>query len=712
MTTTESVPFRDPELPLDARVADLLGRLTVEEKVGQMLHDAQAIERLGIPAYNYWNEALHGVARNGRATVFPQAILMAASWDTGLIQRVADAIADEGRAKYHAAIRKHGYSQQYQGLTFWSPNINIFRDPRWGRGQETWGEDPFLTGEMGAAFVRGLQGDDPRYLKTAACAKHFAVHSGPEKERHEFDARVQLRDLWQTYLPAFRKLVVETKVEVVMGAYNRILGEPCCASRLLLQDILRSTWGFQGHVVSDCWALTDFHKNHHVTDDPVESAALALRRGCDLSCGCTYDLLGEALGRGLISEAELDTALARHLRTRFKLGLFDPPERVPYAAIPVSVVACEKHRELAHEAAVKSIVLLRNADNILPLKPDLPSLLLVGPHATNGEILLGNYSGVPATMTTLLEGITARVPEGVRFDYRMGCEAQHPNLTGLEWSVFEAKRNEVVIACLGLTPQMEGEEGDAIASSERGDRADIALHPIQHEYLQKLVDTGSKVVVVLVGGSAVALGDLAEKVSAILWIGYPGQEGGRALAELIFGDRVPSGKLPVTFYKSVSDLPPYSDYSMAGRTYRYFEGEPEFPFGFGLSYTRFTYESLSLSTPDLKAGQSLQVSVRVRNVGSVAGDEVVQCYLADIESSVPTPRESLVAFERISLLPGEAKELAMSIPPEAFVAYDEQGRPFFEAGDFRVTVGGCSPGPRGQALGAPVAVSSTLTLTT
>ncbi|MEI6198220.1 MAG: glycoside hydrolase family 3 N-terminal domain-containing protein, partial [Verrucomicrobiota bacterium] len=400
----EKLSFRNPDLPLDARVRDLVSRMTREEKVSQMLHDAHAIPRLGIPAYNYWNEALHGIARNGHATIFPQAIGMAATWDAALIERVASAIADEGRAKFHEAMRRQGFSQHYQGLTFWSPNINIFRDPRWGRGQETWGEDPFLTGEMGAAFVRGLQGDDPRYLKTAACAKHFAVHSGPEKDRHTFDARVSPRDLWETYLPAFRKLVVEAKVESVMGAYNRTLGEPCCASRLLLQDILRARWGFQGHVVSDCWALTDIHKHHGVTNNSVESAALALRGGCDLSCGCTFDLLGEAINQGHITETDLDVALSRHLRTRFKLGLFDPDERVPYAQTPLSVVGCKKHQRLAHEAAVKSIVLLKNSDNLLPIRDTVRSILVVGPAAANGDVLLGNYFGFPAQMTTLLEG--------------------------------------------------------------------------------------------------------------------------------------------------------------------------------------------------------------------------------------------------------------------------------------------------------------------
>ena len=710
MTTASAPePFRNPDLPLAERVTDLVSRLTLEEKVSQMLHDAKAIPRFGIPSYNYWGEALHGVARNGRATVFPQAIGMAATWNPALIQEVASAIADEGRAKYHAALRAHGYSQQYQGLTLWSPNVNIFRDPRWGRGQETWGEDPFLTAEFGEAFVYGLQGDDPKYLKIAACAKHYAVHSGPEKDRHVFDALVSNRDLWGTYLPAFRRLVVDAKVESVMGAYNRTLGEACCASRLLLQDILRDQWGFQGHVVADCWALTDIHKHHRITNDPVETAALALRRGCDLSCGCTFDHLGEAISRGLVSEEELDVALGRHLQARFKLGMFDPDERVRYASTPMSVVGSKKHRELALETARQSLVMLRNANGFLPISPKVESILLVGPHATSTEILMGNYFGMSPQMTTLAEGIVSRLPEGVRFDYRMGCQAQHTTPNGLDWSAFEAKRNDVVIACLGLSPQMEGEEGDAIASDERGDRTEIFLPAAQREYLAKMVEGGAKVVVVLSGGSAVALGDLADNVHALLWVGYPGQEGGRAVADLLFGDVSPSGKLPVTFYRSAADLPPYADYRMAGRTYRFFEGEPEFPFGFGLSYTTFAYSDLKLPAK-VRAGQPVKVSVVVTNTGSRAGDEVAQCYLTDVEASVPVPLQTLVGFKRVTLNPGQSRRVLFTITPEQLAALDDDGRPFWEAGEYRVTIGGSSPGARSQTLGAPTPAAGTFHL--
>src|SRR5512136_2790841 len=394
--------YLDTNLPIPERVQDLLSRLTLDEKVAMMNHPTQGVPRLDIPDYNFWSEALHGVAGNGRATVFPQAIAMAATWDKELIHTVATAISDEGRAKYHEALRRNGFTSQYQGLTFWSPNVNIFRDPRWGRGQETWGEDPFLTGEMGAAFVRGLQGDHPKYLKAAACAKHYAVHSGPEKDRHTFNAIVSRRELYDTYLPAFKKLVMEAKVEAVMGAYNRTLDEPCCASQFLLGDILRGEWGFQGHVVSDCGALSDFHNNHKVTRDAAESAALALQHGCDLGCDCVYNEIPEAIRRGLISEAEVDRALERTLGTRFKLGMFDPPEEVPFTSISMDVVACPEHRQLAYQAAVQSVVLLKNKNNILPIRPTAHNIFVTGPSASNLDVLLGSYYGFNNEMSTLL----------------------------------------------------------------------------------------------------------------------------------------------------------------------------------------------------------------------------------------------------------------------------------------------------------------------
>jgi beta-glucosidase len=566
--TVSSAVYLDSSRPIAERVQDLLSRLTLQEKIDQMCNTAQAIPRLNIPAYDFWSEALHGVAGNGRATVFPQAIGMAATWDPELIQKIAAAVGDEARAKYHEALRRNGSTGMFQGLTVWSPNINIFRDPRWGRGQETWGEDPLLTGKMGAAYVRGLQGDHPKYLKTAACAKHFAVHSGPEKLRHSFNAKVSLRDLYATYLPAFKKLVTEAGVEVVMGAYNRTNDEPCCASEFLLVKTLRGDWAFQGHVVSDCEALSDIHLHHKVTNDVVESAALALKAGCDLSCIGTYDHLGEALDRGLITEADIDRSLRHTVTTRFKLGMFDPPDEVPYTAIPINVIGSPEHRQLAYEAAVKSVVLLKNKNEILPISGQARQILLVGPNATSVDVLLGNYHGLNDSMITLMEGIVARAPEGSKLQYRPACPLnEKPEVE--DWSVVGAPAFDVTIACMGLSPLLEGEEGHAYLSNEQGDRAQITLPQVQIEYLKKLALGGARVVLVLSGGSPIALGELEDLMQAIVYVWYPGQEGGKAVANVLFGDVAPSGKLPLTFPKSLEQLPPFEDYNMTGRTYRY-----------------------------------------------------------------------------------------------------------------------------------------------
>jgi len=702
--------YLDLARPIAERVQDLISRMTLREKIGQMRNVAEAIPRLNVPAYDFWSEALHGVVGNGRATVFPQAIGMAATWDPSLAQRVASAVSDEARAKHHAALQRNGSTGMFQGLTVWSPNVNIFRDPRWGRGQETWGEDPFLTGEMGAAYVRGLQGDDPTYLKTAACAKHFAVHSGPEKLRHVFNAKVSPRDLHATYLPAFKKLVTEAGVESVMGAYNRTNDEPCCASELLLVKTLRGDWAFQGHVVSDCGALTDFHQGHKVTKDVVESAALALKAGCDLSCICTYDHLGEAIDRGLITEADIDRSLARTLTTRFKLGMFDPPARVPYAAIPLSVVGSPAHRQLAYETAVKSIVLLKNKNNILPISEKAQKILLVGPTAGNVEVLLGNYHGVNDSMTTLLEGIFARVPEGVALQYTPACPlTQQVELK--DWSLFTASSADVTIACMGVTPLLEGEEGAACMSDENGDRAQIGLPPIQVEYLTKLALSGAKVVLVLTGGSPIALGDLENLMEAIVYVWYPGQEGGRAVADVLFGDAAPSGKLPLTFPKSMDQLPPFEDYNMTGRTYRYATAEPLFPFGFGLSYARFAYSDLTLDKRTIRAGESLSLRCTLTNTGSVEADEVAQIYLSDLEASTVVPLHSLIGFKRVHLKPNEQTIIPFTITPEMMKMVNDAGNRVLEPGAFRVTVGGCSPSERGVQLGAAAPVNMTFTVT-
>jgi beta-glucosidase len=698
--------YLDPTLPFSERVKDLISHLTLEEKVGLMSHPAKGILRLGIPAYNYWSEALHGVARNGRATVFPQAIGMAATWDQELILRVGSVIGDEGRAKYHEALRRKGSTDQYQGLTFWSPNVNLFRDPRWGRGQETWGEDPYLSGTMASAFVRGLQGDHPKYLKAAACAKHYVVHSGPEDKRHTFNAIVSRRELYDTYLPSFKAVVVDAKVESIMGAYNRTLDEPCCASELLLVDILRGEWGFEGHVVSDCGALSDIHLNHKITKDAAESAALALQRGCDLGCDNVYDEIPEAIRRGLITESDVDRALERTLGTRFKLGMFDPPEDVPFSSISMDVVACPEHRELAYTTAVKSLVLLKNKDNILPIMPDTRKIFVTGPTATSLEVLLGNYYGFNDQMSTLLEGITGRLPEGMGMEYHPGALMIHPNAYPRTSAPHMAQTSEVTIACVGSSPLMEGEEGESLLTPNNGDRDGISLPESQVHFIRNLAVHGAKIVLVVTGGSPIALGEVEELVEAILFVWYPGMEGGKAVADVLFGDVSPGGKLPLTFPKSLDQLPSFEDYSMAGRTYRYMTQEPLYPFGFGLSYSRFEYSDLVLEKDSVAAGENLNVGVKITNTGDRSAAEVVQYYLKDQEASTTVPLHYLVGFERVTLQPGESQTLGFTLTPEMMSFYDDDGLLKLEAGAFQLIVGGCSPGARGQVLGAPKPVSA------
>jgi beta-glucosidase len=697
-TKAAPTPYADPDADLDKRVDDLLGRLTLEEKIGQMLHESRAVERLGVPPYNWWNEACHGIARNGRATVFPQVIGLAATWNRGLVRRVAEVISDEARAKHHAALAA-GRRGQYQGLTFWTPNINIFRDPRWGRGQETFGEDPHLTGELGLAMVRGLQGDDARYLKAAACAKHYAAHSGPERERHGFDARPPRKDLFETYLPAFEKLV-RGGVEAVMGAYNRTLGEPCCASRFLLRDILRGRWGFKGHVVSDCGALDDIHLHHRVTANEAESAALAVRNGCDLNCGGTYNSLVEAVKGGLIGEADIDASARRTLATKFRLGLLDPQERVPWSGIPVSLIDCEAHRAVSRRAAVESIVLLKN-NGVLPLRRDHESVLVTGPTAANTCALLGDYFGISARLITLLEGITEAVAEGCRIVYRTGCPLLGAQAPGVNYTFGTAAENEITIAVLGLDPSLEGEEGDAVASPTDGDRDSIELPPVQGEFLLELRKHARKLVVVLTGGGAIAVPEAQELADAVLHVWYPGCEGGRALADVLFGVHSPSGKLPVTVPYRTADLPPFSDYAMRGRTYRFAETEPLYPFGFGLGYGRPEYSPLMLGAARIAAGESVTVSTTLTNSGRAAVFETVQCYVRPPASWPGAPLATLVAFEKVAVPAGASMEVSFRIPSDAFAQYDADGGRVHVPGRYGLAVGSASPGARAQALGAP-----------
>ena len=686
----------------ESKIKELISQMTLEEKVSQLLYKSPAIERLGIPEYNWWNECLHGVARAGVATVFPQAIALAATFDDSLVKEVAVAISDEARAKYNEAV-KQGNRGQYWGLTFWTPNINIFRDPRWGRGQETYGEDPYLTSRIGVALVQGLQGDDPENLKTAACAKHYAVHSGPEKDRHTFNAIVTKKDLWETYLPAFRALV-ESGVETVMGAYNRTLDEPCCASNFLLKEILRGKWNFKGHVVSDCWAIKDFHEYHKVTKSSEESAAMALNAGCDLNCGCTYPFLTVAHKQGLVTEDTINTSLERLLRTRFKLGMFNPPNKSKYGKLNRKIINCDKHRKLALKAAQKSIVLLKNDNNILPLDSSPKKIVVTGPGAANSHTLFGNYFGVSSRFITILEGLGEKVKDkfGICLDYVQGCLMYSENSKSLV-HYGEANIADIVIVVMGLDGAMEGEEGDAIASDSNGDRNTIELPPWQLKYLQKIREAGKKIIMVLTGGSAIAYPE--DLVDAVIFAWYPGESGGKAVADIIFGDVVPSGKLPVTFYASTSQLPAYEDYSMKGRTYRYMTEKPLYPFGFGLSYTTFRFDSIDLCCPSISAGGKVMVSVTVSNVGKFDADEVVQIYISKDTRTEDEPLSSLRGFKRIFIKAGKSAKAEFELSASVFESVDADGNSKLVTGSYTVIAANAAPVKAAMEKGAPAPVS-------
>ncbi|MEM6632857.1 MAG: glycoside hydrolase family 3 N-terminal domain-containing protein, partial [Bacteroidota bacterium] len=649
-------PFLNPALSLSERVDDLISHMTVEEKIGQLMYNAPAIERLGVPEYNWWNECLHGIARNGRATVFPQAIGMAASWDVDMMQRIGEVISTEGRAKYNV-FSANGHRERYQGLTFWTPNVNIFRDPRWGRGQETYGEDPFLTSRMGVSFVKGLQGDHPRYLKSAAMAKHYAVHNGPEESRHEFDAQVSLKDLWETYLPAFEALVTEANVEGVMGAYNRTNGEVCNAHPYLMQEVLRDKWGFDGYFVSDCWAIVDFYSGHNVVETAAQAAAKALEAGCNLNCGDTYPKLSESLEQGLTTEATIDANLRELLPTRFRLGLFDPQGMNPFDHIGPEYIRHPEHIALTKEAATKSMVLLKNTNQTLPLKKDVGSIFVTGPTATHIQSMLANYYGVSEDVSTFLEGIVGKVSPHTRISYSQGALMDEKNRNPMDWFSGNAAETEVTIACMGISQLIEGEEGESIASRSKGDRVDIGLPESQIEFLKLIRSKAKKLVVIITAGSAVSIPEVYELADAILYAWYPGEQGGNAAADLIFGDAVPSGRLPVTVVKSLEDLPPFEDYALANRTYRYLEKEPLFPFGFGLSYTEFSYSNPQLSSTQIEPGESINVTVMVTNSGDYRGAEVVQLYLSDEDASLAIPKQALKAFQRVELWPGASQEV-------------------------------------------------------
>ncbi|MBN1220064.1 MAG: glycoside hydrolase family 3 C-terminal domain-containing protein [Anaerolineae bacterium] len=827
--------YKNCALPLQERVDNLVSQMTLAEKVSQMLFDAPAIERLDVAKHNWWNECLHGVGRSGVATVFPQAIGLAATWNPELVHRIAIATSNEARAKHHETARR-GIREIYTGLTFWTPNVNIFRDPRWGRGQETYGEDPYLTAYMGVVFVKGLQEGDPKYLKLVATPKHYAVHSGPEPDRHHFDARVNEREMREFYLPAFEACVKEGGAVSIMGAYNRINGEPCCASPTLLEKILRQEWSFDGYVVSDCGAIMDIYQHHQVVKTPEEAAALAVKAGCDLNCGDTYPALVEAVAQGLIDEATIDQAVKRLFTARFHLGMFDPPEQVSYIDIPYEVINNPKHRKLALQAAREAIVLLKN-DNLLPLSPNLRSIAVIGPNADDLAPLVGNYGGTPAKAVTPLEGIRQKVSPDTTVYYARGgpiargvpamsaisqmylrpeqADAAENGLTGayygnlefsgepvftridpvvdffwknssplsgrwgehfavrwsgylippvsgmyvlgvngfnnyqlylddklvvahddihhpifkaepvnleagrlyrirldlvsygldpqvkLMWAMPEindqvqalevAQNADVVVLVLGLSPRVEGEEMPIkVDGFAGGDRTDIALPHVQEELLQKIHALGKPVVLVLMNGSALAVNWAKDHVPAIVEAWYPGEAGGEALAEVLFGDYNPAGRLPVTFYKSVDDLPPFEDYQLEGHTYRYFRGEPLFAFGHGLSYTTFKYSNLKLSAKTITPDETISISLQVANTGKCAGDEVVQLYVQDVKASVPRPIKELKGFRRISLEPSEKKTVAFILSPSQFAFYNEAMKFVVEPGTLKVMIGSSS----------------------
>lgn len=681
------------------KAKELVSKMTIEERASQLRYDAPAIERLGIPTYNWWNEALHGVARAGVATSFPQAIGMGATFDVDLIKKAGDVVAVEGRAKYNA------YSAEddrdiYKGLTFWSPNVNIFRDPRWGRGHETYGEDPYLTSRLGVAYVEGIQGDG-EILKSAACAKHFAVHSGPEALRHEFDAKATKKDMAETYLPAFKACVQEAEVEAVMGAYNRTNGEPCCGSKTLMKDILRDEWGFEGHYVSDCWAIRDFHEHHMVTHSAEESAAMALKAGCDVNCGVTYLHLLKALQDGLVTEEEITKAAERAFTTRYLLGLFDGSE---YDNIPYEKVECEEHLEVAQQIAKESIVLLKN-NGILPLDVNAGKTIgVIGPNANSRVALIGNYHGTSSRYITVLEGIQDKVGHSGRVLYSEGAHLFKDRVEGLGWqndrvseAVIVAKHSDVVVLCVGLDETLEGEEGDTGNSYASGDKADLQLPQSQRDLMDAVLAVGKPVIVCLMAGSAIDLSAAQDKADAVLQLWYPGARGGKTVADILFGEYSPSGKLPVTFYRTLEELPAFEDYSMKGRTYRYMENEALYPFGYGLTYGDVAVKSADVVSRDPDT-RNVTLKVQVTNSGKVATDDVIQVYVKDKVSPNAVPNHSLCAFARISLEAGESKNVTVAVSGDAFRSVNDEGEFVRDSARYELFVGTGQPDKRTREL--------------
>jgi beta-glucosidase len=698
--TTSNAPYLDPTQPVDARVNDLIGRMTLEEKASQLINQARAIPRLQVPAYDWWSEALHGVARAGTATVFPEPIGLAATFDDSLIHEMAVVVGTEARAKHDQAV-KAGRRDIYEGLDFWSPNINIFRDPRWGRGQETYGEDPFLTGRMGVAFITGMQGDDPKYFRVIATAKHFAVHSGPETTRHTVDVQVSKHDVEDTYLPAFRAAITEGKAGSVMCAYNRVNGQPACASTFLLQDTLRGAWKFNGYVVSDCDAVLDIYKGHHFAKSQAEAAAVSIKTGMDNECADyitivkdihDYQPFIDAVKQRLLSEADIDVTLKRLFTARMRLGMFDPPSMVPYANTPESEIDSAPHRALALKTAQESMVLLKN-DGALPFGPGVKKILVVGPLAESTEVLFGNYNGTPSHAVSVLEGMQKQFPGAVSFQPGTNFLSEKP-VTGdpLAAAVAAAKQADVVVAVTGITSKLEGEEMKVdVPGFQGGDRTSLNLPADEESLLKALKSAGKPLVVVLMNGSALAVNWANENANAILDAWYSGEEGGTAVAQTLAGVNNPAGRLPVTFYKGTEQLPSFDDYAMKNRTYRYFTGEPLYGFGHGLSYSKFEYSGMKLSNASLNAGDPVDVEVDVKNTGKRDGDEVAELYIT-FPKLPGVPLRALRGFTRVHLKAGEQQHVKLTLSPRDLSHVNEAGDRLISTGDYVITVGGGQPG--------------------
>ncbi len=693
------------EAAMHKKAADLISQMTLDEKISMMMNSTPGVERLGIKPYDWWNEALHGVARNGRATVFPEPIGLGATFDPDLVRKIGDIVSDEGRAKFEKAREMENYNR-YTGLTFWAPNVNIFRDPRWGRGMETYGEDPFLTGTLGSAYVKGIQGDDPFYLKAAACAKHFAVHSGPESVRHSYNALPSMKDLYETYLPAFEKLVKDADVEIVMGAYNRVFGESASGSTFLLTNLLRETWGFDGHIVSDCGAVDDIYGGHHIAKDAAEASAIAIKAGLNLECGNSFRSLKTAIERGLLTEDDIDKALEPLLMTQLRLGiLFNDPD-CPYYGIPTSVIGSAEHYAVARQAAVESMVLLKNDNNLLPLRKDIQNVYVTGTAATDTYSMMGNYFGISDHYSTYLQGIVSKVSDGTNVNYKPAYTiVPTRDVNPGNFATAQAAQADYTIMFLGNNGTTEGEESDAISSPSIGDRLSIDLPDNQLSFFRQVVEMRSKnnhLIVVVTGGSPVNLQEIAAGADAVIMAWYPGQEGGDALAELIFGEKNFSGRLPVTFPISTRALPAFSDYTMQGRTYKYMAGNTMYPFGYGLSYGSSQFGDLSVLTKKPKLGNPIEFEIPVTNTGNVERTETVQLYVSTPNAGQGAPFSQLKAFQRVTLRPGETRTVHFTVTPDQMEEFARDGSTKLLKGNYKFTVGAAAPTHRSEELGVPL----------